>query len=266
MLEVNFMSNEKFKIGNLSGKGLIIAAAASIAVVAAAGFYSYSKISDKLNAEIIGENRDTLSADGADKDGSPSDGNGAVLNAPVDAAQTDVSKPEPVVTLDEREPAESAVVTTEADKAETSAVQTEPFPTTMVRPLNGEVLNDFSAGELVKSKTLNVWKTHDGVDIAGAMDEKVKSMTGGTVIKVYEDQMLGACVIIDHGNGFEGYYCNLSKDIPVAEGQSVSAGTVIGAVGNTAQNEISEEPHLHFAIKKNGEWIDPIALISGEGS
>lgn len=263
MLEVNFMSNEKFKIGNLSGKGLIIAAAASIAVVAAAGFYSYSKISDKLNAEIIGENRDTLSADGV-SDGNGT--NGADLNAPVDAAQTDVSKPESVVTLDERESIESAVVTTEADKAETSAAQTEPFPTTMVRPLNGEVLNDFSAGELVKSKTLNVWKTHDGVDIAGAMDEKVKSMSGGTVTKVYEDQMLGACVIIDHGNGFEGYYCNLSKDIPVAEGQSVSAGTVIGAVGNTAQNEISEEPHLHFAVKKNGEWIDPIALISGEGS
>ncbi len=262
MLEVNFMSNEKFKIGNLSGKGLIIAAAASIAVVAAAGFYSYSKISDKLNAEIIGENRDTLSAAGA------SDGNGTDLNAPVDAAQTDVVKREPTVT--EKEPAESAVVTTEASKADEAAsaqtAQTEPFPTTMVRPLNGEVLNDFSAGELVKSKTLNVWKTHDGVDIAGAMDEKVKSMSGGTVTKVYEDQMMGACVVIDHGNGFEGYYCNLSKDIPVAEGQSVSAGTVIGAVGNTAQNEISEEPHLHFAVKKNGEWIDPIALISGEGS
>lgn len=181
MLEVNFMSNEKFKIGNLSGKGLIIAVAASIVVVGAAGFYSYSKISDKLNAEIIGENKDTLSADGAKIDGVSSDGDGAVLNAPVDAAQTDVSKPEPVVTLDEGESAESAVVTAEADKAETSAAETEPFPTTMVRPLNGEVLNDFSAGELVKSKTLNVWKTHDGVDIAGAMDEKVKSMTGGTV-------------------------------------------------------------------------------------
>lgn len=256
------MSNEKFKIGNLSGKGLIIAAAASIAVVAAAGFYSYSKISDKLNAEIIGENRDTLSADGVSGE------NGTDLNAPVDAAQTDVVKKETTVTVTEKEPAESAVVTTEAPKAGETAQneQTEPFPTTMVRPLNGEVLNDFSAGELVKSKTLNVWKTHDGVDIAGAMDEKVKSMSGGTVTKVYEDQMLGACVIIDHGNGFEGYYCNLSKDIPVAEGQSVSAGTVIGAVGNTAQNEISEEPHLHFAVKKNGEWIDPIALISGEGS
>lgn len=257
------MSNEKFKIGNLSGKGLIIAAAASILVVGAAGFYSYSRISDKLNAEIIGENRnDTLSADGGN-----SDSVGTDINAPVDAAQTDVVKKETSVTVTETEPAESAAVTAEAPEGEQpSAAQTEPFPTTMVRPLNGEVLNDFSAGELVKSKTLNVWKTHDGVDIAGAMDEKVKSMTGGTVTKVYEDQMMGACVIIDHGNGFEGYYCNLSKDIPVSEGQKVSAGTVIGAVGNTAQNEISEAPHLHFAIKKNGEWIDPIALISGEGS
>ncbi|MDE7301798.1 MAG: M23 family metallopeptidase [Oscillospiraceae bacterium] len=257
------MSNEKFKIGNLSGKGLIIAAAASILVVGAAGFYSYSRISDKLNAEIIGENRnDTLSADGGN-----SDSGGTDINAPVDAAQTDIVKKETSVTVTETEPAESAAVTAEASEREKpSAVQTEPFPTTMVRPLNGEVLNDFSAGELVKSKTLNVWKTHDGVDIAGAMDEKVKSMTSGTVTKVYEDQMMGACVIIDHGNGFEGYYCNLSKDIPVSEGQKVSAGTVIGAVGNTAQNEISEAPHLHFAIKKNGEWIDPIALISGEGS
>ena len=169
-------------------------------------------------------------------------------------------KPE-VTTATETEAIESAVAP-EAEVIE----DTDAVPQIMVRPLNGEIINAFSDGELVKSRTLNVWKTHDGVDIAGAIDEKVKSMTSGTVTKVYEDQMMGASVIIDHGNGFEGYYCNLSKDIPVAEGQSVSAGTVIGMVGNTAESEINEEPHLHFAVKKNGEWIDPIALISGEGS
>ncbi|MDE7288916.1 MAG: M23 family metallopeptidase, partial [Oscillospiraceae bacterium] len=160
-----------------------------------------------------------------------------------------------------------AAVTTEAVPQETTEKVTETFiPQAMVRPLNGEILNEFSDGELVKSKTLNVWKTHDGVDIAGAAEEKVKSMTSGTVTKVYDDQMLGSCVIVDHGGGLEGYYCNLSKDIPVAEGQSVSAGTIIGSVGNTAEGEISEDSHLHFAVKKNGDWIDPIALISGEGS
>lgn len=263
------MSNSKFKIGNLSGKGLIIAVGACILAVGAAGYYSYSKISDRLNAGVIGENRDTLSAEGdvtaAGDTADVIDPNRAD-DAPANAAQTDVEKPE--TSVPKKEPSESGNSKKPSEEG-TVTEQTTVQPaqqSAMVRPLNGEVINAYSDGELVKSKTLNVWKTHDGVDIAGAMDEKVKSMTGGTVTRVYDDQMLGACVIIDHGSGLEAYYCNLSKDIPVAEGQSVSAGTVIGAVGDTAANEISEAPHLHFAVKKNGEWIDPIALISGEGS
>ena len=132
--------------------------------------------------------------------------------------------------------------------------------------MNGEIVCEFSGGELVKSKTLNVWKTHDGVDIAGKMGEKVKSMTSGTVTQVYNDPMLGATVEIDHGSGLIGFYSNLAEDIAVTSGQTVSAGTVIGSIGDTAEGEIDDETHLHFALKKNGEWIDPIALISGEGS
>lgn len=242
------MSNEKFKI---SSKSLIITSGICIAVAAIAGFYTFNKASDQLNAEIIGKNKSTLSAE-------------ADVTAPVNVEQTNIAKTEvtTAATDAETESAESAIAP-EAEIAEEAAAVT---PQVMVRPLNGEIINAFSDGELVKSKTLNVWKTHDGVDIAGALDEKVKSMMGGTVTKVYEDQLMGASVIIDHGNGIEGYYCNLSKDIPIAEGQTVSAGTVIGMVGDTAESEISEPSHLHFAVKKNGKWIDPIALISGEGS
>jgi len=240
------MSNEKFKI---SSKSLLITSGICIAAAAIAGFYTFNKASDQLNAEIIGSNKTTLSAE-------------AETETPVNVEQTNIAKTE-TTTSAETESIESAIAPEIEVIEEAAAVTT---PQAMVRPLNGEIINDFSGGELVKSKTLNVWKTHDGVDIAGALDEKVKSMTGGTVTKVYEDQMLGACVIIDHGNGLEGYYCNLSKDIPIAEGQNVSAGTVIGMVGDTAESEISEPTHLHFAVKKNGEWIDPIALISGEGS
>lgn len=250
-----------FKIGNLSGKGLIIAVGACILAVGAAGFYSYTKISDQLNKELIGNNSGTLSAELGTENKSP--------NTPVNAEQTDVAKPEETIAPTEEtveEEAESAVVTTQAEEQQPAETESN-VPQAMVRPLNGEVLNGFSDGELVKSKTLNVWKTHDGVDIAGAQNEKVKSMTSGKVSQVYDDQMWGACVVIDHGNGLEGYYCGLNKeDIPVAEGQAVSAGTVIGSVGNTAESEIGEDSHLHFAVKKNGDWIDPVALISGEGS
>ena len=239
------MSNEKFKI---SSKSLIITSGICVAVAAIAGFYTYSKASDQLNAEIIGGNKTTLSAE-------------ADVETPVDAEQTNIAKTE-TTTVTETEIIESAIAPEVEVVEEASAVTSQA----MVRPLNGEIINEFSDGELVKSKTLNVWKTHDGVDIAGALDEKVKSMTSGTVTKVYEDPMMGACVIIDHGNGIEGYYCNLGKDIPVSEGQKVSAGTIIGMVGNTAESEINEPSHLHFAVKKNSDWIDPISLISGEGS
>ena len=242
----NFFSKEK-----LSGKGFAAAVAACLVIVGGAGIYSYNKVADKLNDQLIGNTKavsDEVS----------------VTEAPVNAEQTGIAKTEPAeaeTQKTESEPAEAAEVPIVEPDIEVSAV-----PQAIVRPLNGEIINAFSQGELVKSSTLNVWKTHDGVDIAGNLNEKVKSMTGGTVKSIYEDQMLGACVIVDHGSGVEGFYCNLSKDIPVTEGQTVSAGTIIGTVGDTAQSEIKEAPHLHFALKKNGEWIDPISFISGEGS
>ena len=242
----NFFSKEK-----LSGKGFAAAVAACLVIVGGAGIYSYKKVADKLNDQLIGNTKavsDEVS----------------VTEAPVNAEQTGIAKTEPAeaeTQKTESEPAEAAEVPIVEPDIEVSAV-----PQAIVRPLNGEIINAFSQGELVKSSTLNVWKTHDGVDIAGNLNEKVKSMTGGTVKSIYEDQMLGACVIVDHGSGVEGFYCNLSKDIPVTEGQTVSAGTIIGTVGDTAQSEIKEAPHLHFALKKNGEWIDPISFISGEGS
>lgn len=238
------MSNEKFKI---SSKSLIITSGICVAIAAIAGIYTFNKASDQLNAEIIGKNKTTLSAE-------------STPETPVNVEQTNIAKTE-ITTTVETEKNESAIAP-EFEVVEEVAAPSQA----MVRPLNGEIINAFSNGELMKSKTLNVWKTHDGVDIAGVIGEKVKSMTSGTVTKVYDDQMMGASVIIDHGNGIEGFYCNLNKDIPVAEGQKVSAGTIIGTIGDTAESEISEPSHLHFAVKKNGEWIDPIALISGEGS
>lgn len=241
----NFFSKLK-----LTGKGFAAAVCVCLLAVGGAGIYSYTKVADRLNEQLISQNKNTSSDNAADKSSD---------DAQVNAEQTSVAKPEETAAAEEAKDAD-VTVTEAAEKTENAAAQT------MVRPLNGEILNEFSDGELVKSATLNVWKTHDGVDIAGNLNEKVKSMTSGTVTKVYEDQMLGACVIIDHGSGLEGYYCNLSKDIPVVEGQTVSAGTIIGTVGDTAEGEIKEASHLHFGLKKNGEWIDPIALISGEGS
>ncbi len=156
------------------------------------------------------------------------------------------------------------VTKTEADKGSSvktnNEVDTETQP--LVMPLQGKIINPFSNGELVKSETLGYWETHDGVDIKGKVGKKVVAMTAGTVIKVIEDPLFGTEVIIDHGNNIEGHYYNLKKAVDVAEGDKVNAGEKIGAVGKTADVESKLPAHLHFGIKQNGKWIDPISFIN----
>ncbi len=136
-------------------------------------------------------------------------------------------------------------------------VKTQPN----VMPVKGEILQPFSGGELVKSETLGIWKTHDGVDIAAERGTPVKAMNRGEVTAVGDDPLWGCTVVIDHGSGVMGYYYNLSSGVAVREGDSVQAGQTIGAVGDTAEIEAAMASHLHFGLKKNGEWIDPVTYI-----
>lgn len=145
------------------------------------------------------------------------------------------------------------------DKTESQPLDVKTQPNVM--PVNGEILAPFSGGELVKSETLGIWKTHDGVDIAASAGTPVKAMNRGEVTSVAEDPLWGYTVIIDHGSGVMGYYYNLSSAVAVSEGDSVQAGQTIGAVGDTAEIEAAMASHLHFGLKRNGEWIDPISFI-----
>lgn len=127
-------------------------------------------------------------------------------------------------------------------------------------PVEGEIINQYSNGELVKSETLGVWKTHDGIDIAAEYGTEVKSATSGKVIAVRDDPLWGICVIIDHYDGYEGHYYGLDKALSVKEQTVVDAGQVIGI---TAEFDCESKlvPHLHFAVKCNDKWIDPSEFL-----
>ena len=83
----------------------------------------------------------------------------------------------------------------------------------------------------------------------------------GTVAEVYEDDLLGTTVVIDHGEGLKSTYSNLAATPTVAAGDSVNMGDVIGSVGNTAIGETGEVIHLHFAMTKDGVSVDPAEYL-----
>lgn len=129
-------------------------------------------------------------------------------------------------------------------------------------PVDGEIINQYSNGELVKSETLGVWKTHDGIDIKAELGTEVKSATSGKVISIKDDPLWGVCVVIDHYDGYEGFYYGLDKALEISEQTEVEAGQVIGKTASF-DCESKLEPHLHFGVKCSGEWMNPTDFING---
>ena len=71
----------------------------------------------------------------------------------------------------------------------------------------------------------------------------------------------GTTVVIQHSGGYTTQYSSLQADVPVAEGQAVRAGDIIGRVGSTSAAESEMGPHLHFSVSQDGSVIDPHAYI-----
>lgn len=99
---------------------------------------------------------------------------------------------------------------------------------------------------------------HMGVDYAAPTGTPVWAATRGTIAFRGWRGGAGNCVIIKHDNGLQTVYMHLSKFRKGQKvGQSVKGKTVIGYVGSTG---MSTGPHLHFGVKKNGRYIDPLKL------
>lgn len=129
------------------------------------------------------------------------------------------------------------------------------------KPIEGEIQKIYSLDKVIYSKTLELWKTHDGIDIKSDIGQSVFSIEKGKVDKVYEDSFLGYTVVIDHGQGYKSSYSNLSENIPVKQGDIVTKGKVIGQISNSAIGEIKDDAHLHFMLMKDGNIVDPTYIM-----
>lgn len=97
---------------------------------------------------------------------------------------------------------------------------------------------------------------HNGVDFAAPTGTPVHAVADGKVLKALWDRGNGRFVKMRHDNVFETGYAHLSRIAKgVQPGALVKKGQVIGYVGSTG---LATGPHLHFAMYKNGKYVDPL--------
>ncbi len=106
--------------------------------------------------------------------------------------------------------------------------------------------------------TLHVKQFHNGVDFAAPKGVAIYAAYDGVVAASAYSATMGNYVMINHGGGLYTIYMHASK-LCVSKDEIVVRGEKIAEVGSTGR---STGNHLHFTVRKNGEYMSPWEYIS----
>ncbi len=127
--------------------------------------------------------------------------------------------------------------------------------TEFVRPRGTRITSGFGHGRQFNGV---VQSRHMGTDFAGAVGTPVRAANCGVVALVADFYLAGRAIYLDHGAGLVSGYFHLSS-AAVAEGDTVRAGAVIGAVGATGR---VTGPHLHWILRHGTTTVDPMSVFA----
>jgi len=99
---------------------------------------------------------------------------------------------------------------------------------------------------------------HNGIDLGAPRGTPVKATATGVVTHAGSHRTKGRYVQLRHPNSYATHYYHLSGiRRGIQRGRRVTQGEVIGYVGNTG---LSTGPHLHYGIRHNNRFINPMRL------
>jgi murein DD-endopeptidase MepM/ murein hydrolase activator NlpD len=118
----------------------------------------------------------------------------------------------------------------------------------LVAPVNGEISARFMPGD-----------QHFGVDILAPKNTPVKATMDGYVFLSDWTIETGNTIGIQHSNNMISFYKHNSVLLKKV-GSYVKAGEAVAIIGDTG--DLSDGPHLHFEMWRDGSPIDPTAYIN----
>ena len=132
--------------------------------------------------------------------------------------------------------------------------------TLMQWPVNGNILLDYNMNQTTYFPTLDQYKLSPAIAVQAVEGAPVTASVRGTVYSVEEDPQTGTTVTMELGDGYQAIYGQL-KDLAVSEGETVEQGETIGYIAAPTKYYSKEGSNLYFAMRQNGEPVDPIMYL-----
>jgi murein DD-endopeptidase MepM/ murein hydrolase activator NlpD len=169
------------------------------------------------------------------------------------------SYPESVLSVDpkfsQRAPARVQPEQAAINQAFKSSAPARLWQESFVRPATGIETSPFGVRRTFNGK---IESRHRGVDFDGQEGEPIYAANDGVVTLVASDfYYTGTAVFIDHGDQLFTMYFHLSR-VDVATGDKVTRGQLLGGIGKSGR---VTGPHLHFAVKLSGSYVNPLDLL-----
>lgn len=217
----------------------------------------------EVTKEALEEEKTTL--DEAKKDVEIEQSNMEALrqekNAELSTVNSDIQDKEAAIKEYEAQIAaeDAAIAALEAevarDKAELNKLKYDGGMFTWPCPSYTRISDDYG---MRVHPTLGINKMHNGIDLAAPAGSPILAAYNGTVVAASYEASMGNYVMINHGDGLYTVYMHCSK-LYVSQGQSVTKGQTIAAVGTTGR---STGNHLHFGVRLNGSYVSPWNYLS----
>ncbi len=217
----------------------------------------------EVTKEALEEEKTTL--DEAKKDVEIEQSNMEALrqekNAELSTVNSDIQNKEAAIKEYEAQIAaeDAAIAALEAevarDKAELNKLKYDGGMFTWPCPSYTRISDDYG---MRLHPTLGINKMHNGIDLAAPAGSPILAAYNGTVVAASYEASMGNYVMINHGDGLYTVYMHCSK-LYVSQGQSVTKGQTIAAVGTTGR---STGNHLHFGVRLNGSYVSPWNYLS----
>jgi lipoprotein NlpD len=183
-------------------------------------------------------------------------GASSAASVPADAPIPPSKKVQPLVSP-EPPPVSGTAGQSKVVAQSTSKPQPKPKPKPKPAPLPNAPVDRW--GWPVKGRIARAYAedVHKGIDLIGSRGDPVRASAAGVVVYAGTGVTgYGALIIVKHNDTYLSAYGH-NDALLAAEGEPVSAGTLIARMGSSGTDSVK----LHFEIRRNGRPINPATLL-----